>query len=396
MGRHGLLLVIVLLLCGAVPGCAPSRGEALAPVGDLTLTIESAEDDASQVWVELTGKDTAVVRRYLGSDAPPGKTEEVFFLTVRSASAKSSQDPIPVLARLRWSDRGAVLSPQTSLTPGLSYIAVFNGPRLSPSLPHLTREYAVPRDTRPSDARITAVYPRPGDVPANLLKFYVHFSHPMAQGRVFEHARLLDAGGNPVEQAFREVELWSEDHHRLTLWINPGRTKRALGLSESLGPVLEEQRQYTLEILSGLPDQRGRPVPAAYRYSFRTTGHDRDQPRIESWRMEVPTAGTRAPLVARFPEPMDHALAQRLIRIESAPGQEVQGRVRLDDDCRRWSFTPESEWTSGEYYLVAGGELEDLAGNSLYRPFETPAGKGEKPTPEPPEFRREFVISPGE
>jgi hypothetical protein len=256
----------------------------------------------------------------------------------------------------------------------------------------MTAEYTVPVQRRPSEARITAVYPSQGVLPANLLKFYVHFSEAMSEGHLFEHARLLDGEGRPIAQAFREVELWSADHRRVTLWINPGRTKQSLGLSESLGPVLAPGRTCTLTITPGLPDEQGRPLAKGKRHPFRTGAPDREPPDIERWQLDLPAAGSRAAFTVRFPEPLDHALASRLIRVERRPGEAVAGSAAVAEDCRSWRFTPQSAWQPGEHELVAGGELEDLAGNSLARPFETTEGQGSKPSPIPPEFRRRFRI----
>ena len=35
-----------------------------------------------------------------------------------------------------------------------------------------------------------------------------------------------------------------------------------------------------------------------------------------------------------------------------------------------WQFTPTAAWEAGPYQLVADTRLEDLAGNSIARPFE--------------------------
>ena len=76
-----------------------------------------------------------------------------------------------------------------------------------------------------------------------------------------------------------------------------------------------------------------------------------------------------------YPEPLDHALAARLLRVEHSPGGPVPGAGIVSADGRTWSFTPARPWPAGRYELLAGGELEDLAGNSLYRAFETVAGQ---------------------
>jgi hypothetical protein len=250
----------------------------------------------------------------------------------------------------------------------------------------------VPADGSYSSTRVEAVYPGQGTVPANLLKFYVHFSEPMAEGHLFKHVRLLDGAGKPVKQAFREVELWEDHHRRVTMWINPGRTKQALGLSESLGPVLEPERSYTLEILAGLPDERGRPLAHTFRRHFRTAGFDREQPSITKWQIQPPATGGTEPLTLVFNEPLDHALAVDAITIETADGRRVAGTATTDPDTLRWTFRPEARWSGGYYQVVAAGVVEDLAGNSLYRPFETTTGHGPKPTTNPPDFRRDFTV----
>ena len=71
----------------------------------------------------------------------------------------------------------------------------------------------------------------------------------MEQGEIFWHFRLTDlATGIPVEEPFRETELWSDDGKRLTLWLHPGRQKTGVNLNMDLGPVLEPRRRYALEI----------------------------------------------------------------------------------------------------------------------------------------------------
>jgi hypothetical protein len=382
-------LLLLAALLAAVPGCA----------GRLQATEESAlavepQEEPGQVRVALRGPAAVELDRHLGRSASPdpARAEQLFYLAVWPDATGAA--PVPMTARYRRQPDGRAyfLTPAAPLTRGQTYLAVFDGPRLSPSLPRLTREHAVPDDGRPSGSRVAALYPNGGELPANLLKFYLHFTAPMAEGKLFRHVRLLDEAGEPVDQAFREVELWAEDHRRVTLWINPGRTKQELGLSEALGPVLEPGRRYTLELLPGLPDQQGRPLEHGFRHAFLVTAPDREQPRIEAWELSAPAAGGRGTLVACFPEPMDHALASRVIGVEGPAGEPLEGEGAVSEDGRRWSFTPAAPWSPGSHALVAGGELEDLAGNSLYRAFET-EGPERRPVPEPPLFRRPFTVA---
>ena len=51
----------------------------------------------------------------------------------------------------------------------------------------------------------------------------------------------------------------------------------------------------------------------------------------------------------------------------------MRGTVAVDDEETAWRFTPADPWRPGDYRLVIGTELEDVAGNSIARPFEVDA-----------------------
>ena len=374
-------MVGVLLISFVMPGCV--RTDAAT-----SFNLSPDPQDDTRVSAVVEGGAAAALRRHLKGATSGARLDEVFYLSLKEASK-----PVPVLARIEWTGDRARLVPSVPLTRGQTYVAVFDAPRLSNSFSApLTSEYRVPVDARSSPSTVTAVFPNQPVLPANLLKFYVHFSEPMAEGQLFQYARLLDADGRPVMQAFREVELWGDHHRRVTLWINPGRTKQALGLSESLGPVLVPDRDYTLEITAGLPDAAGRPLAKPFRLPFHTGPADHTQPVIDTWQITTPASGTSQPLQVRFSESLDHALAQVGIKVETADGKPVPGRVQVDAASTRWTFTPEAPWRPGQYQLSAAGEVEDLAGNSFYRPFETTAGQGARPNATPPVFRRGFHV----
>jgi hypothetical protein len=48
----------------------------------------------------------------------------------------------------------------------------------------------------------------------------------------------------------------------------------------------------------------------------------------------------------------------------------VAGKIQVDREERRWRLFPDRPWAAGRHELVADTELEDLAGNSIARPFE--------------------------
>ncbi len=71
-----------------------------------------------------------------------------------------------------------------------------------------------------------------------------------------------------------------------------------------------------------------------------------------------------------FPEPLDHALLQRLLWIEDAGKHSIEGQVQVRNSERQWTFVPSRGWKDGDYRVVIGTGLEDLAGNNVARPFE--------------------------
>ena len=385
--KHGArsipVLGVLLALC-SLSGCRP-----FGPGGDPGPSWGGGTKVGSDgvLDAEVNGEIIPLLRKYLDGATSGPRLDEVFYVSLAGV-----EPPVPVMARIKWGSDQAWLVPTVPLTRGKTYTVVFDASKLYRGGRPDKYDVVVPKDGATSVTEITGLYPSQERVPANLLKFYVHFSEPMAEGHLFQYARLLDGAGKPVKQAFREVELWEDHHRRVTLWINPGRTKQALGLSESLGPVLEPDHGYTLEIGAGLPDEKGRSLAKSLRHPFRTAGFDREQPSIEKWQLAPPKAGTDDPLSLTFNEPLDHALAADGITVETGDGQPVAGTATVDPETRRWSFQPGAAWKGGYYQIVAAGVVEDLAGNSLYRPFETTTGQGPKPSANPPDFRRDFTV----
>ena len=239
--------------------------------------------------------------------------------------------------------------------------------------------------------QVTAVYPSAPVLPENQLKFYVHFSQPMQQGGSYRHVVLMDASGKPVSDPFLELgeELWDRSGRRFTLLIDPGRIKRGLKPREDVGPVLEADKSYRLSIRADWKDAAGRPLQSAFVKAFRVGPPDMSQPTIDSWRVTAPAAGGRTQLRVDFPEPLDHAMLERVVSVVRN-GEPVDGEILIEQQESRWSFRPQRAWIAGDYDLKVEGTLEDLAGNSLAKPFEVP--EADPGRPDAAVFRRSFQV----
>lgn len=257
--------------------------------------------------------------------------------------------------------------PRYRLVPEYAYRATFHGGGRVVSL-----DYRVPKHRETEAARVERVFPSGAVLPANHLKFYIHFSQPMREGRaIFDHIHLLREDGSHVPDPWRRTELWTDDARRLTLWIHPGRVKTGVNLREELGPVLEPNHRYTLVLDSTLQDANGQSLGEHFEKKFETTAADRDRPQPAEWQLHRPPVATRQPLRVSFNESLDHALSQRFIKVESLQGKRIAGQIVVGVDEVDWSFIPDAFWRDEEYRLVVNPLLEDLAGNTPERVFDT-------------------------
>ena len=225
---------------------------------------------------------------------------------------------------------------------------------------------------------VVAIYPSGGVLPANHLKFYVLFSEPMRQGSgIFQHVRLKSTTRQEdVPRPFRHTELWSSDNLRLTLWFHPGRQKTGVNLNVELGAILRAGETYKLVISPHWRSQRGVELGTRVEKVFRAAAPDHEQPALSTWHFSTPSLGSRVPLRLDFPQPLDWALLQSELSVETQSGERVAGRVAIGESESVWWFQPESPWVEGDYRVAVGRVLEDLAGNSLERPFEVDLSAG--------------------
>ncbi|MDX2029214.1 MAG: Ig-like domain-containing protein [Blastocatellia bacterium] len=335
-----------------------------------TQTIRWVADpaNAQKITIEVVGVNAEALHRLRRGRWQPAQWRQWFAVYADEADTAMAGE-------YRVREDVLQFEPRFPFDPGLSYRAEFHLARLpggrANAKPTVSRFRLPPRDLTPT-TMVAAVYPSADVVPENLLKFYLHFSAPMQRGEIYEHIQLRDSTGRVVELPFLEIdeELWDATLTRLTLFIDPGRIKRGVLPLEEIGPSLQAGKSYTLVIRREWKDGNGAPLKAEFQKSFRVVAPDREPLDPAKWALQAPPAGSRAPVVLTFPEPLDHALAQRLITIVDADGQAVAGETALDDQEKRWQFTPRAAWRSGGYGLVVRTTIEDLAGNNIGKPFE--------------------------
>jgi hypothetical protein len=330
---------------------------------------------------------------------------------VRVISMAGGDQP-PMLGSYEPTVDGVRFRPRFPLERGIRYRAVFDWPiDNDPTLPKFARASALslgetfllPASHTGPLARVEAIYPSSGELPENLLRFYIQFSAQMTQGNCYSRVHLRDeTTGTDVERPFLELpqELWSPDGMRLTLLLEPGRVKHDLVPREEVGPILVAGRTYSLTVDASWPDAEGRPLVAGVRKSFQAVKADPRQLEPNSWILETPAAGTREPLSIRFPKALDRAMLDRVLQIlpadvaphASTAAPELAGTVRVTDEEKRWTFEPRYPWLAGRYVVAVSTRLEDPSGNSVGQPFEVDLKRTPNRAVPPAVVRIEFDV----
>jgi hypothetical protein len=395
-----------LLACGAVPflpECA-ALGEVSAPSpstcdcddggkpGPPSIKIAwdvASDSKARKASVNVSGVDASMLAALESPQMNATRWSSFFSVRVAGDAKAGSEEAPPLWGSYEIANKVIRFVPRFAPEPGVRYRAAIDLVRLrslvkelDPTVAvgeakaaesRLTTDLFLAKKVVEPRTRITAIYPSGDRLPENLLRFYIHFSSAMRRGEVYRHLKLIDtATGKPVHAPFLELEeeLWSPDGKRFTLFIDPGRIKRGLKPRELFGPVLEAGKSYCLVVDRGWLDADGNALTSEYRRAFRTGPPDESMPDPKKWSLVPPAAATREALIVRFPEPLDRALLERLVGVLDAAGHAVSGAVTIAEAETVWRFIPEEPWRAGNYRLVVGSELEDVAGNSVASPFE--------------------------
>ena len=300
---------------------------------------------------------------------PAAGWASIFSVRTETDKVWSEQPPI-LFGTYSVVDGTLTFTPRFTIAPGVTYHATFQLPGEALVEARFSGPTVWARSSGPS-THVAAVYPSANILPSNQLKFYVYFSAPMQRGGIWPKIHLLDGTGKAVTLPFLELdqELWDPSMQRFTILFDPGRIKRGVTPNVEMGQALVEGKRYALVIDRELKDNRGLPLDQTFRKEFTVGQPERRAIDPKQWKITVPTAGTRVPLIIDFGRPLDYALLQHVFEIETRSSV-VGGGAGVGREETQWTFQPADGWKAGEYKLVINMALEDLAGNRIGRPFD--------------------------
>lgn len=321
--------------------------------------------DPSATSISVEGCSPDVLESFTRYTAP--QRGELLQAFVKVAFDKGNSPAM--LGTVTTSDKAILFKPRFPLSAGVDYLVRF---RTDTKQEWQTQVVSLPKKQRTPSTFVKEVYPTASVLPQNLLKFYVYFSAPMTQGEAYAHVELQGPDGKRVAYPFLEIEeeLWDKSGQRLTLLMDPARVKRGLVPREEDGPILSDGSRYRLIIKSSWPDAQGTLLTKSHIKTFTVGPEDFKQPDEASWKIKPPKSKTRDALTFIMPEPMDHATFARGVTIENDKGQVVLGDFTFSHAETQAHFTPLKDWRPGLYDVRIWKRIEDLAGNSIDRPFE--------------------------
>jgi hypothetical protein len=218
------------------------------------------------------------------------------------------------------------------------------------------------------------ISPQATVLPANVLRFYIHFPRPGEAHFDRDQLRLLNEEEQAVRNPFLVLsqELWSLDGRRLTVLMEPGRIKRGLGANPTHDPALVVGAVYSLVVTA---------LGQTARHIFHVSDPILEAIKETDWRIVSPTVGSLDPVVVRFDRVMDAALCEDEIAVLTPSGEVAQTRLSLTSDGTAAQLIPSHPWSSGEHRLVASGRLEDVCGNRLGEALDHDLGVRGRPRP---------------
>ena len=129
---------------------------------------------------------------------------------------------------------------------------------------------SLPNNLEPS-CEIVSIYPTANQIPVNQLKFYVHFSEPMAEGNSSQSITLqrTDTGEHLSNVFLHEPELWDHEHKRLTIFLDPARIKRGLQGNVQSGYPLVQGTAIVFTVNENFLDAHGAKLKSSQETTYK-------------------------------------------------------------------------------------------------------------------------------
>jgi hypothetical protein len=372
---HRALRLAALVAFALAGAC----GEAAGPLSIALIPATSS----SPALVRVSGLSSSELASLRAAGLDNDAWAQLLRVNVDGAPA----DTPPVLGRFAITSAALDFTPAYPFDPGRGYVATFDPARLpSPrSAPVVRSVVRLPGPTLTSTTRVVRMLPSAETLPENLLRVYLEFSAPMAREHGRDFLKLLDEKGQEVKDAFLalDVDFWSPDGRRYTVFFDPGRVKRGILPNDLFGRALVPGHRFTIAADPRWRDANGQPLASAFQHTFSVGPADMAPIRLEDWRIQAPAAGTRNPVIVTFPKPLDHGLLQRALGVATGDTA-IEGDIAVGPGEIEWRFTPRAAWSSRRYDLVVLSILEDPMGNKIGRPFDVDSFTqiDKSPTPE--------------
>ena len=372
-----------LLALALVAGCRQ-------PAAPLSASI-AAPTASAKAAIIVTGFSSAE----LSSLSRASLTAEQWRAIIRVSVDRPGDGNPPIEGQYRVMSTRVEFVPAFPLDAGRAYVVELTPAKLpTPRGVEATRiVVSLPADARTPSTTVTRMLPTAAVLPENLLRIYLEFSAPMSRAHGRDFLSLVDERGEVVKDAFLalDVDFWSPDGRRYTVFLDPGRVKRGILPNDQFGRALKPGHRFALLVDPKWRDEHGLPLAAPFRQEFTVGPADMSPIRTSDWTLQPATAGSRDPLTVTFPKPLDHGLLFRAIGVERG-GTKIEGEIAIGPDEKSWRFTPKVAWTPGDYDLLVLSILEDPMGNKIGRAFDIDSFKEIDKSPAPDRVTLPFVI----
>lgn len=207
------------------------------------------------------------------------------------------------------------------------------------------------------------IHPAGPTIPENLLRFELRFAQAQPLPFDVDRLKLLDANGQPIDNALLDLALPSSDGRRITVLMDPGRVKTGVGPNLDAGRALHAGDTVSLRV----EDRVAGGAAVVKVWHVIAASSVRLDPA--AWQVTEPRAKSRDPLIVDLRGPVSSS-GEALIAVLDAGGRPVRGKTALASGDAVWRFTPLRPWRSGAHQLVVHPDLEDPAGNRRCAAFE--------------------------